>query len=85
MDAIEKLNVQDLSPLSRKANEALMVAFINNDILARAGLDVRTSIALYDSDRTFKYAVTPAVFEGLTDEDKGELGRHGVRYYSTGV
>ncbi len=85
MGVIEKLNLQELSALSRKANESLMVSFINNDVLARAGLDVRKSIALYDSEKMFKYAVTPAVFEGLTDEQKQELAEHGVRYYSTGV
>lgn len=35
MGVFEKLNLQELSALSRKANESLMVSFINNDVLAR--------------------------------------------------
>lgn len=60
-----------LGPLTAKMNKGLMVQWINEDLFARAGHDVRKSIVFYDDARTFETA--------LTQEQWAALDEHGLR------
>lgn len=80
--AVAKLDLDEVSVLQRQANEALMVAWINADLMNRAHLDVRKSVVLYDGDKDFVAATTTA----LSDETLRALAeRTIVRYWSVGV
>jgi len=71
-----------IDPLRQQANHALMVQFINRDLVKRANLDVTKSIVLYDADGMFEYALP----ELPNQQAMRELyARTKVRYWSKGV
>lgn len=78
---VTEIAVTDLSAMQREVNEGLMVHFINNDLVNRASLDVRTSIVFYDEAKVFKYAT-----ESLPDpETLQRLGESSsIRFWSSG-
>jgi hypothetical protein len=80
-DTITEIDPRDLDPMIRRVNRGLMVKFINDDLLARAALDVRTSIVLYDGAEVFAWAVP-------TLPDVALLARlyasSAIRYWSKG-
>lgn len=79
---VAEVNVAKLDPLVRKANKALMVAWINADLLNRAQHDVRKSVVLYDAHGCFVYALKelpdPELLVQLRE-------RSVVRYWSKGI
>lgn len=73
------------SPLRKQGNKALMVAWINVDLLNRCGHDVRTSYILYDADGTMNLR-----FGALYNMPRAALlqelfDKTDVRYWSKGV
>jgi len=78
---VTEIAVTDLSAMQREVNEGLMVHFINNDLVNRASLDVRTSIVFYDSDKVFKYATEslpdPETLQRLAESSS-------IRFWSSG-
>jgi hypothetical protein len=72
----------DIDPVVREFNRGLMVLFINQDRLSRAGLDLRCSIVLYDEDRRFVYALEELPCEATMHRLAEEAS---VRYWSRGV
>jgi hypothetical protein len=83
-----------LGPLVKQLNRGAMVAWINHDLINRAGCDIRKSIVLYDADMSFVMALpagemTPALFEQrMADKPKTVTAMHdrlGIRYWSQGL
>lgn len=70
------------NPMHRELNEGLMIAFINADLLNRAGLDVRKAIVLYDKDGDFRYALPEMPDETIQSRLMTEAG---IAYWSKGV
>jgi hypothetical protein len=79
---ITQLNPRNLGTTVRATNEKLMIAFINDDLPSKVGLDTRKSIILYDRNFRFNYAL-----ESLPNERMLRKLYHQtpVRYWSTGV
>ncbi|QAU06671.1 hypothetical protein SEA_WILLIAMBOONE_171 [Gordonia phage WilliamBoone] len=79
---VAQLDTTDLTLMHRGLNREMMVAFINANLIERASLDVRHSIALYDEGRDFIYALPE-----MPDDDTMAClyGAAGVRYWSKGV
>lgn len=76
------------SPMRRKVNKGLMVAFINRDLLNRAKLDVRSSIVLYDDAGVFEAAIDPTTWESFVAHDVAVQALHdqsGIHYWSKGI
>jgi hypothetical protein len=73
---------RDIDPRRRSANKFLAIRFINDDLVNRAGLDIRRSVILYDADHLFMVALPylpdALVLQRLFDEA-------GVRHWSKGV
>lgn len=69
-------------PMRRIANRGLMVRFINADLIARASLDVRRSVVLYDADGLFEYAVDTLPAASI---QASLIERTAVRHYSIGI
>lgn len=80
-DAVTELDPKALSPMQRKVNKELMVAFINADLAERAALDVRRSTVFYDGSRTFVYADREAPAQDVLDR-LGETTS--IRFWSKG-
>lgn len=80
-DTAVELNPNELSPMLREFNEGLMVRFINADLIARAGLDVKGSIVLYDEDQMFTYATAELPSE---DQLQALHEKSGIHYWSKG-
>ena len=75
----------ETNAMMRSVNQGLMVAWINADLINRAGHDVRKSIVLYDEDQMFVQAL-PAVLGPVLDPKIHELAYNGgVRFYSHGI
>jgi hypothetical protein len=79
---VQEIDPNELIPLQREWNRGLAVKFINDHLLdGGASLDVRTSIALYDGDRDFRYLVPQlpdeATLQRLFDQTN-------VRFWSKG-
>jgi hypothetical protein len=80
-------------PMVKQLNRGAMVAWINHDLLNRAGCDVRKSIVLYDADMTFVMAMpadmTPAIWrQRLADMPETVAvmrDRLGIRFWSRGL
>lgn len=82
MSAVIEIDAARLSLLQRQGNKALMVSWINADLLERAGHDVRTSIVLYDGDYCFVYAVATLPDEFMLAQLRSMTS---VRYWSKEV
>lgn len=80
---VTKIDPVDLSLLQREMNKSLMVAWINADLLNRAGHDVRKSIALYDDEKMFVGAATEEQWAINAIQDIA--ASNGVCYWSKGV
>jgi hypothetical protein len=79
---IPELNLDDLDVLHRRANETLMIKFINDHLLeGGAGLDIRRSIVLYDDAKVFEWALAELPSEDL---QRTLLAQTNVRYWSKG-
>jgi hypothetical protein len=78
-----------LDALRRTLNRGVMVAWINADLINRAGCDVRKSIVLWDSERNFVMALAPAITPALFRERlplvTDSMHRAGIRYWSVGI
>lgn len=83
-----------MGPLFKQFNRGAMVAWINRDLINRAGCDIRKSIVLYDGDMCFVMALpagemTPALFEKrMADMPNTVTAMHdrlGIRYWSKGL
>lgn len=76
-------------PLRASLNRGLMVAWINRDLLNRAGCDIRRSIVLYDADRVFVMALPASLSERDFLDRVGTvsagLNTLGIRYWSKGI
>jgi hypothetical protein len=76
-------------PLQRKLNQTLMIRWINNDLMSRAGNDVRKSTVFYDGDGDFVTALTAAQWAAIAPHRDEFLQRlyaaTPVRFYSIGV
>jgi len=70
------------SVMRREVNRGLMVAFINDDLLNRAHLDVRTSTVLYDEGGVFELAIKELQ---LNSELSEALYMAGIRYFTKGI
>ena len=81
-ETLVKIDPAELSPLHRKANESLMVAWINAKLLERMQHDVRKSVVLYDKDRCFVYALAELPNDHMMRQLR-ELTE--VRFYSKGI
>lgn len=81
-DTLIEIEPGVMDPLHRKANEALMVAWINRDLRERMGHDVRKSVVLYDADRCFMYALAELPDEYML-RNLREMTN--VRYWSKGI
>lgn len=81
-DTVTHLPRRMREPLRRKLNESIMVKWINDDLINRAGYDVRRSVVLYDEDGVFLTAG-----HSLPEpETLAELrAKTVVRYYSHGI
>lgn len=81
-DTVVELPADMRDALRQTANRALMVRFINADLLNRASLDVRRSIVFYDVDGLFEYATSE-----LPDDDVLRRLREvsAVRFWSRGI
>ncbi len=75
--------------LRRTLNRGVMVAWINADLINRAGCDVRKSIVLWDNERNFVMALAPAITPALFRERlplvTDSMHRAGIRYWSVGI
>ena len=78
---VEQIDPTELGELHRYGNKALMVAWINADLLNRAHHDVRTSVVLYDEDKDFVFALRDVPDQVALQE---LYERTTVRYYSVG-
>lgn len=76
---VTKVDATAFSELHRHGNRALMVAWINADLLNRAHHDVRKSVVLLDGDKDFVCAVDEVPYAVVLQElyDKTP-----VRFYS---
>lgn len=78
-----------LGPLRKQLNTGAMVHWINQDLIERAGCDIRKSIVLYTADYTFYMALpaslTVALFEERAAAIAATLDRAGVTYWSKGL
>ena len=76
-------------PLITKLAKGVMVQWINDDLINRAGCDVRRSIVLWTADRHFVMALpaslTEADFLDRVGTVQAKLNQIGVRYYSKGI
>lgn len=80
---VTKIDPVDLSLLQREMNKSLMVAWINADLLNRAGHDVRKSIVIYDADQLF---LTACRVETWEDPSTPSLAYDlGGRFWSKGA
>lgn len=80
---VTEINPAELSGMTRKVNEGLMVKFINDNLLSGgAALDVRRSIVLYDGDWMFMHALAELPDETMLKRLYAEAG---VRYWGIGV
>lgn len=79
---VEELDVTELTPIRRRANEMLMVAWIHRDLPARAGYDVHQSIAFYDAEKDFVYATDTVPSDAVLRELRVATG---IRFWSKGV
>lgn len=68
--------------MRRQINRGLMVAFINADLINRAGLDVRRSIVLYDDAGLFEYAAPELLDATLLQRLYDQTS---IRYWSKGI
>jgi hypothetical protein len=97
-NTITRVTKQDIAgasfyaPLVQKLNKGLMVAWINADLLNRAGCDIRKSVVMLDEDYTFVMAlpasVTPDEFAARLELLPGTVAamrRIGIRYWSHGL
>ena len=72
--------------LERKLQRALMVAWINADLMNRAANDVTKSVVFYDEHGDFVYAVRLESMDSLTDAFLQRLyNETSIRFYSKGV
>ena len=78
---VEQIDPTELGELHRYGNKALMVAWINADLLTRAHHDVRKSVVLYDADKDFVFALTEVPDEVAL---QALYDRTTVCYYSVG-
>lgn len=78
-----------LDSLRAELNRGLMVQWINQDLLNRAGCDVRRSIVFYTGDNVFYSAlpasIAPEFFRQRIDAVQPALDAVGVRYWSVGI
>lgn len=82
-----------LGPLRKQLNRGVMVAWINRDLINRAGCDVRKSIVLYDAEMTFVMALPADITPDIWRQRMAELpqtitamrDRLGIRYWSKGL
>lgn len=98
MNKITRVTKQDIAgasfyaPLVKRLNKGLMVAWINADLMNRAGCDIRKSIVMLDDEYTFVMAlpatITPAEFKTRLDAQPNTVAamhRIGIRYWSHGL
>ncbi|AVO21776.1 hypothetical protein SEA_JEON_74 [Mycobacterium phage Jeon] len=82
MSIVKEIERTELSPMLRKANRSLFVAFVNSRLSERAGLDADRSVMLYDADKMFEFALD----EVPTERMLRQLYQHtNVRFWSWGV
>lgn len=82
-----------LGPLRKHLNRGVMVAWINRDLINRAGCDVRRSIVLYDAEMAFVMALPAEITPAIWEQRMAELPRTvtamrdrlGIRYWSKGL
>lgn len=81
-----------LGPLRKQVNRGAMVAWINHDIINRAGCDIRKSVVLYDAQYVFVMAlpadITADVFASRLaslPNTVAAMHRAGIRYWSRGL
>jgi hypothetical protein len=98
MPDITRVTKQDIAgasfyaPLVKHLNKGLMVAWINADLIERAGCDIRKSIVMLDEGYTFVMAlpatITPAEFQARLDAQPNTVAAMrsiGIRYWSHGL
>jgi hypothetical protein len=98
MSTITRVTKQDIAgasfyaPLIKSLNKGLMVAWINADLIERAGCDIRKSVVMLDEDYKFIMALpaslTPAEFiDRLAAQPNTVAAMHriGIRYWSHGL
>lgn len=77
------------APMVRQLNRGAMVQWINDDLMNRAGCDVRKSVVLYDAERHFVIALPASLsvedFLARADGVAAEFARLGITYWSRGV
>lgn len=77
----ELTQLTETDPMTREVNHGLMVHWINAKLIDRAHHDVRNSIVIYDSAKTFVAALAKMPDEALTKK----LFNAGIRYWSKGI
>jgi hypothetical protein len=76
------IELQRSNPMLRLLNHELMAAYIDENLLDRAHLDVRTSFIFYDALGLFEFALADMPNESVL---QGFYNNTSVRFWSQGI
>lgn len=81
-ETVTEIAIDDLDIMTRQMNKALMVAFINADLVSRARLDVERSVVFYDAAHEFAFAM-----DELPDQEALDrlAAKTRIRHWARGV